>query len=161
LSLNEYERSLIRNVAEHGWHCTSVGSGDGAPGFTYSVGLWESLCTPELIIFGLGPKLMHQMLWEMFRQLKAGATLNDGERWSGVIDGFDCISRPVHHSQISSDTLNSAIWYREYRTGQKHVDAYQLFWPSLQGHYPWERNCDPRLRECQPPLYLPAGNGHA
>src|SRR5687768_12916260 len=131
-----------------------VGAGDGEPSFAYTVGFWETLCAPELIIFGLDFELTHQMLWTMFDKLKAGAILTDGARWSGLIEGFDCISRPVHPSRVEIAYLNSAMWYRGYRTGDEAVDAYQLFWPGAeQGLFPWEPGCDELVRADQPLLY--------
>jgi hypothetical protein len=162
-TLSDYEQKIIDNVAEHGWFCVSV-FGNPDPTFSYTVGLWETLGTPELIIFGQPLKLMHSMLWTAFRQIKAGKTrVRDGERWSGLIDGFDCISRPVHESQIVRDHFNSAIWYHGYTGGDgKPLSAFQLFWPGVKdGLFPWEKNCGEAVRELQPLLYLPIEPGAA
>jgi hypothetical protein len=163
MPLSEYEQNLIDNVARYGWHCTIVGAGDrGEPGFAYTVGLWETHCTPELIVFGLGNRLMHAMLSEMVRQLEGGKPLSDGARWSTLLEGFDCVTRPVHPTQRVPQYLNSALWYRGYRTGDEDIDAYQVFWPGAeQGLFPWERGCDPFVRDCQPQLYLTTETGRA
>lgn len=153
--VDEYEQRIIDNVAEHGWFCLSVGAGDDRPGFSYSVGFWETLKTPELIVFGLPFKLMHSMLWSAFRQVKSGSSkIEDGARWSELIDGFDCVSRPVHRTQITRDTFNSALWYLRHRTGSdQYLDAYQLFWPGRSdGLYPWEGGCSEIVRQIQPQL---------
>jgi hypothetical protein len=154
--LDPYERDLLDNVEKFGWQCISVAADDGAPSFSYTIGFWESLCTPELVIFGLDFDLMHAMLWEMYRHLKAGAQLADGARWP-ILEGFDCISRQVHASNVQPDYLNSAIWYRHLKTGDESLEVFQLFWPSAeQGLFPWEEGCDPLVGACQPLLYLPA-----
>jgi Domain of unknown function (DUF4262) len=162
--LDDYEQKIIDNVAEHGWHCVAVGAGDDDPSFAYSVGLWETLKTPELITFGLPLKLMHSMLWSAFRQIKSGQTsVADGVRWSNLIDGHDCISRPVHRSQIQREFFNSAMWYRRHRAGERcKINAYQLFWPGKSnGLFPWERGCADIVSESQPQLYLPRKTGLA
>jgi hypothetical protein len=163
MALSKYEQGIIDNVARHGWHCTIVGAGDdGEPGFAYTVGLWETRCTPELIVFGLEWELMHGMLSELVRQLGTGAQLSDGARWSNLLGGFDCITRPVHPTQRVPEYLNSALWYHGYRTGEEQVEVYQIFWPGAQqGLFPWERDCDAFVRDSQPQLYLPAGTGIA
>ena len=163
MSLNDYERTIVDNVAKYGWHCSHVFDPDrNQPDFSYTVGLWETLCVPELIVIGLGRELMHSMLWEMYRQLKAGAQLADGARWSGLIEGFECVSRKVHPTQIGSDYFNSARWYHRFRSGGGALEAYQIFWPGAQqGLFPWEAGCVADVREWQPPLYLPDEQGLA
>ena len=161
--LTDYEQGIIDHVAEHGWHCTNVfDPTERVPNFSYSIGLWETLCTSELIVFGLDLELMHKLLWAMYRQLKAGAQLANGARWSGLLGGFDCISRPVHPSQIKDEYFNSALWYRERRAGDSNLSAYQIFWPgAVDGLFPWEKGAADIVRELQPSLYLPDQAGLA
>jgi hypothetical protein len=161
--LRDYEQSIIDNVARYGWQCTKVFDPDGTePGFAYSIGFWETLCAPELIMFGLDVEMMHELLWLMYHQLKEGAQLADGARWPGLLEGFDCISRPVHPSQLKIDYFNSALWYRHHRTGSEALHAYQIFWPSaVDGLFPWEAGADAGVRDAQPLLYLPDEHGLA
>jgi hypothetical protein len=161
--LTEYEQSIVNNVARYGWQCTSVFDPDGGlPSFSYSIGLWETLCAPELIVFGLDTRLMQEMLWRMYDQLKEGAQLADHARWSGLIEGFDCISRPVHQSQVKTDYFNSALWYRKQRTGDSAISAFQIFWPgAVDGLFPWEKGAADIVRDLQPTLYLPDEPGNA
>jgi len=37
--------------------------------------------------------------------------VSEGQRWSGLIEGFDCISRPVHPTWLTRDHFNTAQWY--------------------------------------------------
>lgn len=157
MALKPYFQKMVDSIAEHGWYAISVLADDKGPGFTYSVGFWEALNAPDVIIFGLPSKLMHNMLWEVFRQVRDGRAMTDGARWSGLIEGFDCISRPVHNSQIPNHMLSSS-WYKEYRTGSEDIDAYQMFWPGKNdGLFPWEPGCAEIVRDSQPALYLPVG----
>ena len=161
MSLNDYERDLIKSVKTHGWQCISVLGEENSPPFAYTVGFWETLCTPELIVFGLGSELMHEMLWTMYDELRKGRSLSDHARWP-LLRGHDCISRRVHPSRVVPDHFNSALWCRRFKTGETAVDAYQLFWPGAQdGLFPWEAGCDSYVRELQPLLYLPAKPANA
>ena len=161
--LRDYEREIIDHVANDGWHCTIVGAGDaGEPGFAYTVGLWETLATPELIVFGLEPMLMYDMHAGMIARLKAGEQLIDGARIGDLLRDFDCIGRAVHPTQVRIKYLNSAMWYRGYRTGDEAVEAFQLFWPGVeQNLFPWEHGCEPVVRDSQPLLFLPVAGGEA
>ncbi|SDC96528.1 protein of unknown function [Sphingomonas sp. YR710] len=156
--MDDYEQNIIDNVRDHGWFCTSVfGSDESDPSFSYSVGFTETLSAPEFIIFGLDTRLMHSMLWEVFRQIRDGKTIGDGERWSNLIEGFDCISRPVHSTNVIREYLNSAIWFwgDPVKKGMILL-AYQLFWPGAKdGLYPWEPGSNELVCELQPILYLP------
>lgn len=148
------DRKTIEDVAKHGWQCLHIPSDAEGPGFSFSVGFWETLRAPEVIVFGLDRSLMHNMLWEMFHQIRGGNNLADGVHWTNLIEGHDCISRPVHDSQIS-EYLGMAIWYLRYKTGRTDITAYQLFWPGKQdGLFPWDTGCNEAVREGQPALYL-------
>ena len=163
--VDDYEQRIIDDVAKYGWYCVGVFDDEGVePNFAYSVGLWETLKVPELIVFGLPIELMHSMLWIAFRQIKSGKVkVTDGVRWCGLIEGFDCVSRPVHRSQIRREVFNSAMWYRRHRAGSRcRIKAYQLFWPGKSNAlYPWDRGCAKIVRASQPQLYLPRKVGLA
>jgi hypothetical protein len=157
MALSEYEQQIADNVAEHGWFRTSVICEDPEPSWSYSVGFAETLGASECIIFCLPCKLMHAMLWSVFRQIKAGATLSDGERWSGLLQGFDCVSRPVHPKWIAREHFNAALWYwgDPLKKGRP-LTAYQIVWPgALDGLFPWDPGCSDIVIKSQPALYDP------
>jgi hypothetical protein len=81
-SLEPEDQRVVDKVEEFGFFSQGVLAEGAQPAFRYSVGFWESLNSPEVIIFGLPLDLMHSMLWEMFRQIKSGKTLSD--RGGGV-----------------------------------------------------------------------------
>lgn len=96
------------------------------------------------------------MLWEVFRQLQAGAVLREGARFDGLLEGFACVARRVHPTQVAQ-YLGFANWYdRRIKPGADYVAAYQIFWPGkVDGLFPWEPGCHAFIRECQPQLQLP------
>lgn len=155
--LSDYEQDILDNIEEHGWFCTSVFEEPGrSPAFSYSIGFTKTLNAPEFIIFGLPLKLMHSMLWEVFRQIRDGKVPEDNQRWSNLLEGFDCISRPVHSTNIVREYLNSAMWFWGDPAERGQLKAFQLVWPSATtGLFPWHANCAQEVRDCQPPLYQP------
>lgn len=76
--------------------------------FSYSSGFTKSLNKPEFIIFGLNKDLTHNMLWQVYHQLKAGAVPEDGMRWGGLLEGFDCISKKAIHPDLFKEYATSA-----------------------------------------------------
>jgi hypothetical protein len=162
--LSDFEVRVLNSIEKDGWFGLSVSAGTDTPSFTYSIGFTETLKCPEFIVFGLDFDLMHSMLWQVFEQVRDGRCIPaEGARWSGVLDGCDCVSRAVHPSQIKRDYFNSAMWYRRHRGGRdEDLRAYQLFWPGkTQLLFPWENGCDEFVRDCQPLLYLPSETGIA
>lgn len=162
MTLDHSEQKTVDDIAKHGWHCIHVGEGNGEPNFSYSVGWWENAASPEAIIFGLPRKLQHSMLWEVFRQIRAGKKFVDGSKWANLIEGHECIARLVHETQLR-EYFGLAIWYRHFKTNSvAGLTAYQIFWPSKeQGIFPWQSGCHQSVRDCQPLLYLPRSVGNA
>lgn len=155
MNLDPIDKKLLADIAEHGFQALHIHPEGDEPAYTFSIGFTETLSAPEVVIFGLRRELMHNMFWETFRQLQAGKVMADGQLCSDLIEGFDCIARPVHPSW-NYKYLGSAIWHARYRTGSDAVSAFQLFWPGAQqGLFPWEAGCDPFVISQQPALYLP------
>jgi len=154
-ALTDYEKKIIENVEGHGWYATGVFDPEGeAPNFTYSTGFSKTLNAPEFIVFGLDLNLMHNMLWEIFRQLKAGTIPEDGKRWRDVLEGFDCVSKKVVFPEIHEEYTRSADWFWKRNGNTKPLEVYQLVWPGAQqGLFPWEEGCDPYVISQQPQLW--------
>ncbi len=162
MSQDTIDAKVIEGVAADGWFGLHVASDEQGPGFSYSVGFWESVKAPEFIIFGLPHDVCHSILWSMYRQVREGLKPRDGLRVKGLIGGFDCVLRPVHASQ-RREYFGYALWYQRQRLGNDvGLAAYQIFWPGkVQGLFPWEAGCDALVREDQPLLYLPDETGLA
>lgn len=164
MSLSDYEQELVDNIDELGWFCVSVFEGEKAPSFSYTVGLTFKFGVPEFIIFGLSSETGYNILWKLYRELEAGAVGPfDGMVWPDLLNGYDCVSRTVHSSQILRDYFNSALWYRRFVTGRDDdFTACQIFWPGAQQRLlPWQEGCDQFVRDSQPALYLPKVTGLA
>ncbi|MDB2437491.1 DUF4262 domain-containing protein [Hellea sp.] len=153
--MNDYEVSLLEKVIEHGWHATHVFDPDGNdPLFSYSTGFTKTLGMPEFIIIGLSKDLMHNMLWQIFHQLKAGAVPKDGMRWQGLLEGFDCISKKADHPDLFKEYTVSANWFWKHQGRDGHPEVFQMVWPGAQqGLFPWEEGCDSYVISQQPPLW--------
>jgi hypothetical protein len=164
MTLTDYEQRILDDIAKYGWFCLTVGrDGDRTPSFSYSVGFEDSLSCAEFIVFGLPFGLMQSMLWRVFEQIRDGIKPEEGRRWSNVIDGYDCISRAVHPSQIVREYFNCALWYRSHMgRSRDSARAFQLFWPGVNDkRFPWENDCVQIVRDHQPLLYLPRHVGLA
>jgi hypothetical protein len=121
------------------------------------VGLTKTLDCAEVIVTGFHRELAHALIWEIFDQIKAGEPLVDGQRRSGLLEGFDCVTREVCEENKTPDFLNSAIWFwRTVLRRSGFPPVFQIVWPgAADGLFPWERGCAQDTRNLQPLLYLP------
>lgn len=148
-----------RLVRRHGFRSVAVGEYESPePNWAYTVGFWESVQAPEVIVFDVTVEAAASLLWSAYSDLKSGElTLRDGQAWEGF-EGFLSVWRRVHPSRID-DTDNwfaLARWYRGKKTRREDLQALQLVLPDAAGAFPWEPAYDERLRHLQPALYLPA-----
>ena len=154
-SLNEAEKRIVAHVRDYDCHVVSVfDPNDVEPTFSYSVGLWETVGQPEVIILGLPAQMGSFAVNETLRQCQAGLRLFDGQRIEGLFEEFDviCVARNVDARHLVPEYFNSAIWYHSMRTGKPLDTALQLVW-SYEGFYPWDEGAPPELIEDQPLLY--------
>ncbi|WP_255209678.1 DUF4262 domain-containing protein [Sphingobium xenophagum] len=154
-SLTDYEMRIIANVRDEGCQVVSVfDPEDDAKSFAYSVGFWESVHQPEVIILGLPSQMGVFAVNETHRQCEAGLTLFDGQSVEGLFEDYDvtCIARSVDKQHLTPEYLNSALWYHNLRTGKPLDAAYQLVW-AYEGLWPWDAGAPAELLEDQPQLY--------
>lgn len=159
-SETDYEQNILDTIEEHGWFCTAVFDPKGAsPGFAYTVGFTQTLEQPEFIIFGLPGKTANAILWDVFRALEAGKVPEDSQPWSNLIDGYDCVIRRIHPTQVTREHLNSAMWFwGDPAVRGEPLPAYQIVWPDRDGRFPWDAGCAQWVRDDQPALYIPKGH---
>jgi len=154
--LTEYEKKVLSNVDEFGCHVTYVFDSDGDdPDFAYSTGFTRSLGQGEVITFGLPRDVMLFMINQTMRECRKGLVLEDWERISGLLEGFEVVARKVRPESIERGYFNSAMWFHHLNSGGDLTVAYQLVWPgALDGLYPWDDDCSELVIERQPALYL-------
>lgn len=153
--LNDFERGILANIAQHGCQVNHVFDPDGEePGLSYSIGFPETVQQPEVICFGLDRKLMQSMINSLLDQCRSGLTMQDGVRVADLLDGFECELRSVKPEHIVPDNFASAIWYANYRGAGDPVCAFQIVWPSSRtGLFPWDEGVAQDVIDAQPALY--------
>ena len=153
--LNDFEQKILDNIETHGWHATAVSGSKGeTKSFAYSVGFSKTLGAPECIVFGLPWDLMHHMLWEVYRQVEAGAAITQGARWQGLLEGFECVSMRATNKELFSKYAISAGWYGRNISGLGEPDVYQIVWPGARdGLFPWDQGCSKDVISAQPQLW--------
>jgi hypothetical protein len=151
-SSNEFERRLLNNIAEYGWHCNSISAEDGEPGFTYTVGLFHSFGHPELLVIGLPPKAAHGVLSVAAKAAAEGKPFDMAAPTSELLNGYSAVFVAVPSSEYENHVL-SALWFYE----GAQFPLYQVVWPSAQGYFPWHPEAADDFKFRQPVLGAYAG----
>lgn len=150
--LDPRELNLVWQVQEHGWSVVVVAAEHEQPGWAYSVGMWHTMRSPEVCMFGLRGRDMHAWLNAVGQQVEAGQPLRAGEERLGVLDGFPVTVRPVHPSWYV-DLFGFALDF--YRVPPGTLPMMQLSWPDRHGVFPWQPGAGERCRAHQPMLWVP------
>jgi hypothetical protein len=121
----ERDSRITKSVTEVGWHVMGVGAGDDAPAdWAYSIGLWHTLRSPEVCVFGLPIETGMSVVNAAGAGIRGGLPLEPDQHRDDVLNNYDVALRPVHSS-----------WYWDFFGAG--IDFYQapplpitqLFWP--------------------------------
>ncbi|CAL9379960.1 MULTISPECIES: DUF4262 domain-containing protein [Streptomyces] len=147
----ERDRRTAASVTEFGWHVMGVGANGSAPAdWAYSIGLWHTLRSPEICVFGLRVETMMSIVNTVGTAVREERPLEPDQRRDDILNGYQAAVRPVHPG-----------WYLDFFGAG--VDFYQapplpiaqLFWPDKAGRFPWEEEAEEYCRASQPLLWIP------
>lgn len=150
--LSPPEQEALRIADERGWAIMRVG---GDLEWAYTLGRAEA-GEPELVSFLPSSDGAARLLDDALAHIANGdLAVADGTRWTGP--DFQCCWRRVHESQyLGLGVFRLAKLRHEAKVGRREpLDAYQAFVPDDAGRYPWEPDCRPGVRDCQPLLFEP------
>ena len=146
--LSAGSRKVIHDVNIHGWHVVKVSSSGDHPGWAFSIGFFHTFQHPEVLMFGLGLDLMHQLINTLAAEIRAGQCIEADTEHGDLLKGYRCAFKSV-----------DKVWY-EYVLGYatwfyKGTDfpTLQCFWPDKGHRYPWDRDFDSSLASLQPLLF--------
>ena len=149
LELDDDDRKLISDVAEYGCHIIHVSESSGIPGWSYTIGVFETLKQPELIVVGVNSDLGHFVLNESVRLMREGQEFRHGDRKNELLDQVECEFRRVEE-RWPSHVMNYTNWFY----GGDQFPVLQCVYPDLDGHFPWDPGFDATWRDRQALLFL-------
>ena len=149
---NDYERGVLKNVEQFGWHCTSVtrgGRDDDFVPFSYTVGLFERFGASELILFGLDGDVAHSIFSIYANRLWVNDPIPLDQPCSDLIQNYSCAFVAVPRD-LYNEYVFSALWFY----AEVEFPLHQLVWPDPDGSYPWNPSASPDFLLQQPVLAL-------
>jgi hypothetical protein len=146
-ALDDGERNVIAGIREYGWFRHSIFGDEDGPGFSYTTGFWVTAAFPEIIVFSLKSDIIHDILWDVFRNVKAGRPPAMGVATSDIFVNLPAMLLPVS-KRFYADYLG---WDRWFHAGDE-FPCLQLVWPDREGVFPWQHGFDETFRDDQPDL---------
>jgi hypothetical protein len=143
-NMNDPRKQLIEKrdaiIAKHGWAVVAVHPGETETGFSYSIGLEETLNHPELVFIGVPPELARQLINDLAKRIRSRdikLPLKGGEV-SQVVQQFNVLVRPVPEEYAQQ--LARGAFDRHY---PDPVRLLQICIPDTNGVLPDKPWCDP------------------
>ncbi len=151
-SLDDHDRKLLTDVARRGWHLVQIPDDEIARGWVFSVGMWHTLGSPELIVLGLEVANAARLLNQLGDRVGAGLVLGPNAVERDLFEGDEIVTfEPVHHSWYVP-LLGYAMWFAQ----EAPLPVVQVIWSDRLGRWPWSADADVAHRHGQPRLSIPA-----
>jgi Domain of unknown function (DUF4262) len=128
--LSERDGRTIANIETFGCEVVQVKGSTTAPGWSYTVGIYDTCGQPEIITVGLKESTAHFLLNEAASRLRKGVNLAEG-RHREMIGEVDCEFRPVDPKWIKH-LMGWATWYN----GISDFPVLQAVYPDLENRFP-------------------------
>lgn len=144
---DERDQKLLDDIANYGWHCVHVLAESDLPPFSYTVGLFQTLNHPELLIYGVPSEAAHAIFCIAVSAAERGKPLNLNQPTDDLLEGYPCVFVEVPKSQFR-EHVGYGIWYYD----GMDFPVQQIVWPSKSGQFPWHTEASASFRETQPVL---------
>ncbi|HJW93505.1 MAG TPA: DUF4262 domain-containing protein [Thermoanaerobaculia bacterium] len=144
------EQQILADVDADGLHIEKVvHEKRSTPGWAYSIGLHKTMQQPDIIVFGLRPATMEQLIENTVQRMREGIVYADSLEDDELLQGYTCVFKTVR--EIWYDvTVKHARWFY----GGANFPLLQLYWPDRNGKFPWDPKCQPEVRALQPRLHV-------
>lgn len=140
-------KKIQKDIAEYGCSIIAIESTDYLPSYAHSIGLWEQYQHPEIILFGLPPSMMQQVLNEAAALIKDGEKITVAQSYTDFFENGQATCIAVDERNIP-DYFAYAIQYYQGLP----FDAVQLVWTDRHYKLPWEENFETEFKHKQPLL---------
>lgn len=144
--LSEADDRTISHIENFGCEVVQVKASAAGPGWSYTIGIYDTCGKPEVITVGLPEKTAHFLLNEAAKQLRNGVDLAIG-RHRELVGEVECEFRPVDPKWVKQ-LMGWAMWYYD------GIDfpVLQAVYPDLQNRFPEDAGFD---KAFQQPLLQP------
>jgi len=139
---------ISRNIQKYGFHMVRISPEAEHYGryFVYSIGLFESLGHPEIMVFLYNKDTALELINLVANEVISGGRIDlntPDDRFSSV---------PVIFKEIDKSNFEEYLGIGvDYYNGTE-FNCYQMFWPDIDGVYPWDSKYDGNYDVVDQPL---------
>jgi hypothetical protein len=120
----------------------------GLKSYAYTVGLWRFFHRADFLCFGLEPTKLQTLLTTLANRVRANDFFIEGRSYKGLLEDYPIQFRKVTPENIA-EYAAKVDWFNDYQP----FDLLQLFWPDVNGKYPWDEECNTTVKVLQPLLF--------
>ena len=135
------------HIEKYGLSVIKIESTDYLPSFAYSIGLKETYNHPEIICFGLGTQLLHEIINDVAEIIKTEGKLNPSKEYKNVFQNSRAKFLQIDKRNIQ-DYFGVAIKYSD----GNEIEGLQLVWTDRNNKFPWEDGFEEEFKFKQPLL---------
>lgn len=144
--LTERDERTISNVETFGCEIVHIKRSSAGPGWSYTLGVYDTCGKPEVITVGLYENTAHFLLNEAANRLRNGVNLAGG-RHREMVGEVECEFRPVDLKWVKH-LMGWALWYYE----ASEFPVLQAVYPDRENRFPEDPDFDEVFRQ---PLLQP------
>lgn len=144
---DDYEDIIRDHIERFGWHVVLIPSDGEGPGFAYTIGLFKTFRSPEMIVFGLPQEVMHAVVNHAGEEFKAGRSVELNKPLDGYLQGY-----PIVFKEVKKKHYREYFGYARWYYAGELFSAVQCVWPDKAAHFPWDHGFDPDCLKFQPLL---------
>lgn len=144
--LSQEDERTISHIEEFGCSVVSVKRTNYGLGWSYTIGIFDTIGKPEIITVGLLPETAHFALNQTAKLLRADVDLTQGQH-RDLIGEVDCEFRPVDRKWVEH-LMGWAIWYYD----GPDFPVLQAVYPDLENRFPEDKGFDKAFEQ---PLMQP------
>lgn len=149
--LDEQDRLVLANVTEFGWHIVQIRDDPMSAGWVFSVGMWHTLGSPELAMFGMEPAHAGNAINLIGDHVRAGRHIGHDVTFDDILAENRLVAfRPAHQSWYPP-LFGYATWFAQ----RPPLPIAQMVWADTEGRFPWDADVEATCRLAQPSLWVP------
>lgn len=151
-TFDDGDRTVMANIAKFGWHIVLIPDEPRTSGWVFSVGMWHTLGSPELAIFGMDHSDAAAAINDIGALVRGGRGIGPDAVFDDVLaEDRPLTFRPAHDSWYKP-LFGYATWFGR----RPPLPVAQVVWADVDGRFPWDAGVDDAYRFRQPSLWIPA-----
>jgi hypothetical protein len=145
--MNFIQETISSHVNQYGLaiQCVYPTAEEDVPFFMYTIGM-TNIGAAEVIVFGLIPDIMMDVINELYVDIKEGRVDKKTEIFNDMLS-VPVLSHVVDKKSASEYGVQAFEYYKQ--RGMTPTFR-QLIWPDANGVYPHQEGCSERIRQVQP-----------